>query len=448
MAMSTDRSAQGTSTASRQVAGHLRALIEAGELAPGDKVPSERALAVEHDVARNTAREAIRQLAESGLVTPHHGRGVYVRSKPRLMRFGQQRYSRKLRQETGVSPYHAEVSAQGRLPSAVCTSIERVIPPPEIIERLDVDADSASVVRRENWYYADSEPMQLGITFIPWSIAEGSPLGYTDDLGKGDLYGRFEDVGHLITYTREEATARMPTPDEAEQLQVPDGVPVLDVLHTGIDQDRRPFEVTRFVMRADYTGLDYSMPVEEGQMSEHSSLTVRPRHPDDLQELGQVLVRVHELDGYPVEGVADPESWLTPARELASWTALLDHQVIGQISLVEADQQDDAAQLWVSTTDGQYDDVAVPVRLFVDPPYRTDGAGKQLMLAAYKHAEQHGKRLVFDVMLKDEKAIRLYESLGCERLGTITHHYGEGLQEPAAVYVAPEMKTSRATPTT
>lgn len=257
------RTPQGAGTASRQLADHLRSLIASGALCPGDKLPSERTLAAEHGLARNTAREAIRQLAESGLVTAQHGRGVFVRAKPRLMRFGQRRYSKKLREETGVSPFHAEVLAQGREPSAKCTSIERVTPPPDVVDRLDVDAISASVIRRENWYYADEEPMQVGITYIPWEIADGSVLAYTDALGRGDLYARFEDVGHLITHTREEVTARMPDPQEADGLQIPDGVPVLDVLHTGIDQDGRPFEVTRFVMRADYTGLDYKMPVDD-----------------------------------------------------------------------------------------------------------------------------------------------------------------------------------------
>lgn len=257
-----ERTPQGPGTASRQLANHLRALIATGELAPGDQLPSERTLAAEYDVARNTAREAIRQLAESGLVTSQHGKGVFVRDKARLMRFGQMRYSKKLRDETGVSPYHAEVLAQGREPSATCTSIERVTPPAEIVERLQVDPNSLSVVRRENWYYADEEPMQVGITFIPWTIADDSPLGHTDELGPGDLYARFEDRGHLITYTREEVTARMPTPEETEGLRIPDGVPVLDVLHTGIDQDKVPFEVTRFIMRADFTGLDYTMPVD------------------------------------------------------------------------------------------------------------------------------------------------------------------------------------------
>lgn len=248
---------------SRQVAATLRAAIERGDLAPGDKLPSERELAATHGVARNTAREAVRLLVEAGLVTAHHGRGVYVRSKPRLMRFGQRRYSKKLRDETGVSPFHAEVAAQGRVPNAYLYNIERVVPPAAVAERLGVSPTTKSVVRRENWYFADAEPMQIGVTFIPWEIAKGSVLGRSDDLGHGDLYARLEDKGHLITYTREEVAARMPTYDEAKTLMLPEGVPVLVVLHTGLDQDRVPFEVTEFVMRADYTGLDYTMPVDE-----------------------------------------------------------------------------------------------------------------------------------------------------------------------------------------
>ncbi|NKY50979.1 UTRA domain-containing protein [Nocardia vermiculata] len=55
----------------------------------------------------------------------------------------------------------------------------------------------------------------------------------------------------------------MPLPEESSGLDIPDGVPVIDVLHTGIDQHGHPFEVTHFVMRADFNGLDYNVPVED-----------------------------------------------------------------------------------------------------------------------------------------------------------------------------------------
>jgi len=166
-------------------------------------------------------------------------------------------------------------------------------------------------------------------------------------------------------------------------------------------------------------------------------LVIRPREDGDLVELGQVLVRVHDQDGYPVEGVADPESWLTPSREVAAWTALLDDHPIGQISLTRADTDDDAAVLWRQATGGDVNKLVIPVRLFVDPPHRRLGAGAQLMLAAHNYATGHNLAMAFDVMLKDQAAIQLYEAAGSKRLGVIDHHHSDGQTERAAVYVAP-----------
>jgi GntR family transcriptional regulator len=137
------------------------------------------------------------------------------------------------------------------------------VPPPEVAERLHVSGITKSVVRRENWYFAEAEPMQIGITYIPWQIAKDTELARSDHLGVGDLYARFEDLGYPICFTREEVTARMPTAEERSGLMMPEGVPVLVVRHTGLDQDHAPFEVSEFIMRADYMGLDYTMPVED-----------------------------------------------------------------------------------------------------------------------------------------------------------------------------------------
>lgn len=168
------------------------------------------------------------------------------------------------------------------------------------------------------------------------------------------------------------------------------------------------------------------------------AVSVRPREGDDLAELAQVLVRVHAVDGYPVEGIANPKEWLTPATELASWTAEHDAKIIGQITLAQATQGDDAARVWRDATGGSIDDLTIPVRLFVAPEYRELGAGRDLMLAAGTYSVTHQRPIAFDVMLKDARAIALYESLGCRRLGTITHRHSGGLTEPAAVYAGPE----------
>lgn len=94
-------------------------------------------------------------------------------------------------------------------------------------------------------------------------MVEGSVIGYSTKLGAGGIYARFEELGHTMIRIKDEVSARMPIAEESAILGIPPGVPVLEVLHTSIDQDGRAFEVTRFVMRADYMGVGYDAPVED-----------------------------------------------------------------------------------------------------------------------------------------------------------------------------------------
>lgn len=56
----------------------IRGMIDRNELAVGDKLPPERRLAEMFSVSRNTVREAIRALAEQGLVESRQGAGTFV----------------------------------------------------------------------------------------------------------------------------------------------------------------------------------------------------------------------------------------------------------------------------------------------------------------------------------------------------------------------------------
>lgn len=99
-------------------------------------------------------------------------------------------------------------------------------------------------------------------TYIPWEIAQGTGLLEPEIDHPYGIHGILEDRGHMMTRQQESVSARMPKTEEAHHLQLPSGVPVIDVLHTSIDQDGNPYELTRFVMRADRTGLFYDMAVE------------------------------------------------------------------------------------------------------------------------------------------------------------------------------------------
>jgi GntR family transcriptional regulator len=258
--MSQDKGAE-RQLPSRAIAEAIRSQIESGELAPGAQLPSERDLASAYGTARNTAREAVRLLSDAGLVITDQGKGSFVRLLTPLIRLGNDRYSPKYR-ETGLSPFLLECAKQGKAGRFEVLSIDRVQPPPEVAEHLNVSADTESVLRRENVFYADADPVERVTTYIPWTIAEGTGLLQPEVPHQFGIHGVLEERHHVMTRIREEVSTRMPRPDETAALQLRPGVPVLDVWHTSIDQDGEPYELTRFVMRGDMTGLLYDVPVE------------------------------------------------------------------------------------------------------------------------------------------------------------------------------------------
>jgi GntR family transcriptional regulator len=246
----------------RQVADDLREAIERGELAPGQKLPSGRELAEKYKIARNTADEAIKLLQSEGLVDVKHGSGAFVRERRPLVRLGSNRYSQRLREETGLSPFLLEATRQGWQAHVEGRAVTRVQPPRDVAERLDVPSESKSVIQRENWYFADNQPVQVGLTYIPWTIAKGTPLTKGGEPVPTGIYAYLETLGFTVTTIREEISARVPRRREISEFHLPPGVPVIEVLHTSIDQNGTPFDVTRFVLRADVMGLDYTMRVE------------------------------------------------------------------------------------------------------------------------------------------------------------------------------------------
>jgi DNA-binding GntR family transcriptional regulator len=60
------------------VADAVASKIASGELVSGARLPSEIDLATEYRVARMTARRAVRELRERGLVRTVIGKGTYV----------------------------------------------------------------------------------------------------------------------------------------------------------------------------------------------------------------------------------------------------------------------------------------------------------------------------------------------------------------------------------
>lgn len=73
-----DKSENGTNLYI-QLVNHFRQMIQEGVLVPGARLPTELKLAQEHEISRNTVRQAMSALVNEGLLERHQGRGTFVR---------------------------------------------------------------------------------------------------------------------------------------------------------------------------------------------------------------------------------------------------------------------------------------------------------------------------------------------------------------------------------
>ncbi|MEU9352024.1 FCD domain-containing protein [Streptomyces griseoloalbus] len=65
-------------TVTQRAIERITAMIREGELEPGERLPTERDLAVRLGISRSSMREAIRALTVLGVLEARHGSGIYV----------------------------------------------------------------------------------------------------------------------------------------------------------------------------------------------------------------------------------------------------------------------------------------------------------------------------------------------------------------------------------
>src|SRR6266581_3148894 len=95
-----DPDAGGPAYVYMRVADHIAARIAAGDLPAEARLPAERDLAAEYAVAIGTARRAVLELRDRGLVVTLPGKGTYVVRPPKGMS-----EARSLRPTVGVLTY-------------------------------------------------------------------------------------------------------------------------------------------------------------------------------------------------------------------------------------------------------------------------------------------------------------------------------------------------------
>ena len=236
----------------QDVAQAIRQGIASGEYPPGSVIPKETELMHIHGVGRETIRRAVAQLTAEGLIEPVRRRGTVVRPRPARHRITRSR--QVYRDELG---YYFDQTAQSWRPLQP-PSVSRGPVPYDIAGLLGLDPGTEVIIRdRIMGDPATGQPTQLATSYIPATLAAELPVLAGPDTGPGGIYDRMEQAGHGPIQWTEAITARMPGPDEARQLKLPPGVPLLRILRLAATPAGRPLEVNDTRANAEQWEISY-----------------------------------------------------------------------------------------------------------------------------------------------------------------------------------------------
>jgi GntR family transcriptional regulator len=236
----------------RQIAAQLRARIRRGDWAPGERLPSIPAIAQMYGVAKQTVQRTVDQLRIEGLLITKPGSGTYVRgTRRRLNRLSRGRY--------GIQRgYHADLAARYR---QQLVEAGRSPAPDEVADAFGVPEGTELVVRRHLVRTQDA-PVEVGASWLLPRDATGTGLEQMEAFGR-PLYQEVEEVtGRRYATATDQVTARLPTREEAEILQIRPDTPVLHLLHVAYDPEHRPIEVAVATWPGPMTALteEYRIP--------------------------------------------------------------------------------------------------------------------------------------------------------------------------------------------
>lgn len=240
-----------------QVADELRAAIANGTIAAGEKLPSTRVLAEQFGVSVPPVQAAVKLLKEEGLVEGRQGAGVFVRGQRPMIGVSASYIAPS--ESGGWASWRSEAAKLGMVGGQRLGDVGVVEAPDEVAQALRLEP-RAQVVRRERTMLLDAVPVQLVTSYYPLSIAEGTALAEPVKIPRG-APALLSELGFPPVDCTEVVTARMPTQEEGDLLDLVRGVPVLRIVRTTSSTDGVPVEVCVLVLAADRHRLIYQLPV-------------------------------------------------------------------------------------------------------------------------------------------------------------------------------------------
>jgi GntR family transcriptional regulator len=242
----------------REIADHLRDRILDGTYPAGQPLPSEEQLAREFGVSRPTVRQGVSELRAAGLVEVLMGRGMFVRSphaRPTMTR------PRGLRRD--ADGRYSEADSITWTPADE-PNLTRTDAPWPLADLLRVPPGEPMFTYDTLEVAAHGRLRQLHRTYVPFSVLAGTAQEDTTPPPPPALFGWLESLGHADLTWSEYVRTRMPLPDEATSLRLPEGVPLLHVLRVTLSTNGQPLAMEEIRLPGDDLEIAYTYRATTG----------------------------------------------------------------------------------------------------------------------------------------------------------------------------------------
>ena len=105
------------------------------------------------------------------------------------------------------------------------------------------------LLERRRLMLVDGVPVRLAISYFPTDAPEAGELA-GDSFLPGGLQELFDRHGRRFQRAEETLVARLPTPEEAQVLQIPPAEPVVEILRTSYDDQQSPVHTLQTICAA------------------------------------------------------------------------------------------------------------------------------------------------------------------------------------------------------